>query len=143
MEKRCSKCRCLKPLEAFYKHAEMVDGRLNKCVQCAKADAAAHRLANLERIREYDRMRASMPHRVAKREAIMKRWAATHPDRRRAQTAVGNAIRAAKLKPWPVCALPSCGEKPEAHHPNYDAPLDVVWLCRAHHMQAHAVSRPF
>lgn len=30
--------------------------------------------------------------------------------------------------------------KPEAHHPDYANPLDVVWLCPAHHKQAHALT---
>jgi hypothetical protein len=34
---------------------------------------------------------------------------------------------------------PAHDEKPEAHHPDYSAPLDVVWLCSAHHKQAHAL----
>lgn len=31
-----------------------------------------------------------------------------------------------------------CGEsKVEAHHPDYDKPFDVVWLCFKHHRQIH------
>lgn len=31
-----------------------------------------------------------------------------------------------------------CGElKTEAHHPDYSKPLDVVWLCKQHHIQEH------
>ena len=32
-----------------------------------------------------------------------------------------------------------CGstEFPEAHHPSYDRPLDVIWLCRPHHHAIH------
>jgi hypothetical protein len=30
-----------------------------------------------------------------------------------------------------------CGdENSEAHHPDYDKPADVVWLCKAHHREA-------
>lgn len=32
-----------------------------------------------------------------------------------------------------------CGEKAEAHHPDYSQPLDVVWLCRKHHLETHAM----
>jgi hypothetical protein len=38
-EKTCFKCLCKLPLEAFYKHAAMGDGRLGKCKECTKKDA--------------------------------------------------------------------------------------------------------
>jgi hypothetical protein len=25
----------------------------------------------------------------------------------------------------------------EAHHPDYDKPLEVIWLCRQHHVEEH------
>ena len=32
-----------------------------------------------------------------------------------------------------------CGDfKTDAHHPDYDRPLLVEWLCRKHHRLAHA-----
>lgn len=139
MQKRCFKCLCVKPIDDFYKHVAMKDGHLNKCKDCTKRDERARRLADIDRIRAYDRARASMPHRVASRSAIIKKWKAEHPNRRRAQNAVANAIRDGKLEKWPVCAMPECDRKPEAHHPDYDSPLEVVWLCRPHHMQAHAI----
>jgi hypothetical protein len=31
-----------------------------------------------------------------------------------------------------------CGDdKSEIHHPDYDKPLEVIWLCRKHHLEAH------
>lgn len=136
--KRCFKCGETKPLADFYKHAQMGDGHLNKCKECTKRDANNHRLANLSRIRQYDRARASRPHRVAQRKEIFSRWKKTHPLRRKAQEALGNAIRDGRVTKHP-CFV--CGEKAEAHHPDYSQPLDVVWLCRPHHMQAHAMAK--
>jgi len=150
--KTCFKCLTAKPLEAFYKHSRMADGRLNKCMECTKTDVARHRQENLERVRAYDRLRGSVPHRVAARKeyaktpayaqshsASARRWAAKHPERRKASHIVSNAIRDGKLIPWPVCAIPECCDKPQAHHPDYSRPLDVVWLCDYHHKQAHAL----
>src|SRR3990167_3093473 len=48
----------------------------------------------------------------------------------RAYNAVANAKRSGKLIPEPCNA---CGGKAEAHHNDYDKPLEVVWLCRKHH----------
>lgn len=134
--KRCLKCLCEKPLDAFYKHAQMGDGHLNKCIDCTKKDANMHRQENLERIRSYDRMRASMPHRLAAMKETVRKYAATFPQRKKANTAVGNAVRDGRLKKQPCWV---CGEKAVAHHPDYDRPLDVVWLCQPHHKQAHAL----
>lgn len=31
-----------------------------------------------------------------------------------------------------------CGsERSEAHHPDHSKPLDVIWLCRDHHLELH------
>ena len=138
--KRCFKCLCEKQLEDFYKHTAMGDGRLGKCKECTKADVNKHRQENLERIRAYDRMRASQPHRMANRDYHVRSYEARFPNRKKANTAVGNAIRDGRLKKQPCWV---CGESAVAHHPDYDRPLDVVWLCQPHHKQAHALVRTF
>ena len=134
--KRCFKCLCEKPLDAFYKHAAMGDGHLGKCKDCAKADVKKHRQENLEAVRAYDKLRASQPHRVALAKRVQAAWRSKHPNRRAAQNALANAVRDGRVKKSPCWV---CGEKAEAHHPDYDRPLDVVWLCSAHHSQAHAL----
>ena len=53
-----------------------------------------------------------------------------------AHNAVSKAVLRKGLIPHPCWV---CGEKAEAHHPDYDRPLDVVWLCQPHHKQAHAL----
>lgn len=139
--KTCFKCSTHKPLSDFYNHPKMSDGKSGKCKECTKADVAAHRASNLEVIREYDRRRANEPHRVEQRKRVQMEWKAANPDRRKAQVELGNAVRDRRVTPWPVCALPECDKKPEAHHADYSRPLDVVWLCSAHHKQAHALAR--
>jgi hypothetical protein len=35
-----------------------------------------------------------------------------------------------------------CGKPGEhGHHENYSKPLDVVWFCRAHHIEHHRLER--
>ena len=58
-----------------------------------------------------------------------------YPERHRAKYAVKNAIKRGKLVAQPCWV---CGEtKTHGHHPDYGAPLDVVWLCEPHHRQVH------
>jgi hypothetical protein len=46
------------------------------------------------------------------------------------------AKRRGKIKPQP-CAV--CGSRrSEMHHPDYELPRTVVWLCQAHHLAWHA-----
>lgn len=53
-----------------------------------------------------------------------------------ARLALNNAVRRGKVAKLPCW---ECGETGgvEGHHPDYDAPLDVIWLCRKHHKQLH------
>ena len=151
-EKTCFKCLIKLPLEAFYKHAQMGDGHLNKCIACTKKDVNAHRQANLEKVRAYDRLRGGVPHRVEARRDYAKTENAKlshakslqkqrilHPQKRIARQALSNAIRDGRVARLP-CLI--CGhETVEGHHPDYDRPLDVVWLCPPHHSATHKMCR--
>jgi len=54
----------------------------------------------------------------------------------RARYLVRKALRNRVLRKEP-CRV--CGEsEAEAHHEDYDKPLDVVWLCKEHHKDLHA-----
>lgn len=135
--KECFKCKVVKPLSEFYAHKQMVDGHLNKCKECTKFDSRDHRAQNLERIREYDRLRASLPHRIELRTRVFQEYKKENPDRYKAVQQLNKAVASGAITPWPVCAVPECSNKPEAHHPDYSRPLDVVWLCKHHHRRAH------
>lgn len=188
----CKQCNTEKDAADFY------PANKSRCKECIKASALEYRLANLDRIRAYDRQRGAMPHRVAARaeyaqtesgksahKAAKERYAARNPnaleakkryaasergrakkqewlkseagklsarkntvsqralrpERSKARVALGNAVRDGRVIPWPVCAVPECCGKPQGHHPDYSLPLDVVWLCDAHHKAAHALIR--
>ena len=152
--KQCFKCLEHKPIDDFYKHSAMGDGRLGKCKECTKADVKKHRADNLEKVRAYDRSRNGLPHREAARAEYRKtpayaevhaeackRYDANNPEKKRAQGMVHKAVVSGRLIRWPVCAVPECTrENPQAHHPDYSRPLDVVWLCPKHHKAAHAIA---
>lgn len=150
--KVCFRCQCEKPLEAFYAHPKMADGRLGKCKECTKADTKANREDRKDYYQAYDRRRAKNPDRTAARLEYQKtdafreshakasaRWDASNREWRKAHHAVNNAIREGRLIKQP-CHV--CGELDvDGHHPDYSAPLDVVWLCSRHHAELHEEHR--
>jgi hypothetical protein len=115
----------------------MADGHLGKCKECTKKDALNHRQENLEKIRAYDKIMASKPHRIALQVMNTAIYRAQFPKRARANALVNKATRNGLLKKQPCWV---CGEKALAHHPDYDRPLDVVWLCQIHHKQVHTIA---
>lgn len=141
---RCNKCLAERTEHAFYQSNK------STCKECIKAAARQHRLENIDKYRAYDKARSDDPSRVKARQAYAKtpegrlsharsakKWAVSNAIRRKANVAVGNAIRDGKLTPQP-CFV--CGEKAHAHHPDYSRPLDVTWLCPAHHKAAHRIA---
>lgn len=54
-----------------------------------------------------------------------------------ARKLVAYYVRTGRIDKEP-CEYADCTEtKVEAHHADYNMPLDVIWLCRAHHMELH------
>lgn len=149
--KRCICCQEEKPIDCFYVHKMMKDGRLGKCKECCKHHANERRAAKLEEVRAYDRMRGSLPHRLEANRVRQKteagkqnhveanrRYKEKYKNRAAARYIFGNAVRDGKIKKLP-CQV--CGkEDSEGHHPDYDRPLDVVWLCMLHHKEAHKLA---
>jgi len=141
MEKQCVQCHAVKDELDFYTADK-------KCKECRKALVKQNRENRSSYYREYDRQRANLPKRVKARKVYAKSEAGKkaiksahqayierHKKRRQAQVAVGNALRDGKIKKLP-CFV--CGEaEVEGHHPDYDAPLSVVWLCGNHHREIH------
>lgn len=131
--KCCFKCGTEKPLHDYYRHSQMADGHLNKCKSCAKADVGAYRAEHIDSLRAYDRARGNR-----QPPSYLKEYRQRFPKKSKAVSALNRAVRSGKVIPEP-CFI--CGERAEAHHPDYDQPLAVVWLCPPHHKQAHAMSR--
>lgn len=129
--KKCFKCGEKKSLDCFYKHKQMADGYINKCKECAKADSILSRKKNIDYYRDYDRKRGNR-----QPKEYLKKYRERFPNKYKAHNIVNNAIRDGKLfrEPCEVCG----SVKSVAHHGDYLKPLNVRWLCQAHHKQWHA-----
>lgn len=144
MKKKCFKCGDIKPLSDFYKHPQMGDGHLNKCKECSKKDSRERGYSP-----EYERARANLPHRVkaradyakteAGKEAITrgkKKYTEKYPIKRKAINMVNNAVRDGRLF-RESCETCGSNKNVHAHHDDYAKPLNVRWLCAAHHRAWH------
>lgn len=145
---KCRTCLLDLPGEAFY------SSNRRKCKECIKASVRTNRLQKIEQYREYDRARASRPDRVAARAAYAetdayrishaasaKKWDVANAIRKRASSAVSNALRSGELQRQPCFVCGSADS--QAHHADYSAPLAVSWLCAEHHAQTHADHREY
>ena len=131
--KKCFKCEAVKPITEFYVHPAMGDGRLNKCKECTKRDVQENYRVNVEHYVAYEKERAQRPERKKAQRTYLRERRPAH--KRNATVITSNAIRAGRLVRQP-CEV--CGAlKVEAHHDDYNKPLDVRWLCRKHHLEHH------
>ena len=125
----------------------------SRCKDCLKKSAIANRLAKIDYYRAHDRFRGGLSYRVKARKEYaktdsgkaaqarsVKTQKLLRPKQNKAREIVNNAVRDGRLEKWP-CLV--CGVKAEAHHPDYDRPLDVVWLCNMHHRQAHEIGKTY
>lgn len=66
---------------------------------------------------------------------IKRTYKERHPDKAAAHAALTGAIRRSELVRLP-CEVCGAAET-EGHHDDYTKPLEVRWLCKAHHLDAH------
>ena len=119
-----------------------------------RARLRAHYLAHQEEIKERSRKyRATHKkqiaeyfrnYRAAEKESVseynrdyrQKRYGKTG----KALWTLNNEIKAGRVTKQP-CEI--CGaELAEAHHDDYNKPLDVRWLCKTHHAEWHKNNKP-
>ncbi len=134
-DKKCFKCKKTKPIELFYVHPQMADGRLGKCIMCCKKDVSTRYYSPTHRnkILRYERKRNQDPERKQRRIQYQKNSRANQPGKWRCRNWVSNALRDKRLKRMP-CEM--CGsKKSEAHHDDYRKPQQVRWLCFRHHRE--------
>ncbi len=131
--KTCFKCSETKPLDEFYKHSQMPDGHLNKCKECTKKDVRQNRSSKRGKYSDYEKIRRQNPKRRENQLAYQRTKRMKSPEKYKAYNIVNNAIRDGKLirKPCKVCGT----AKVQAHHRDYNKPLEVEWLCFKHHRE--------
>lgn len=131
----CKCCGETKSLSEFYHwpNAKKPSGLYSRgCKPCENAKTRAARRANLAAYQEADRKRGKRPSLLLNETPEHRQ---IRRDKQRGRKIMHTAIRKGELirQPCQVCGA----VKVEAHHSDYSKPLDVMWLCRFHHMEEH------
>jgi hypothetical protein len=66
--------------------------------------------------------------------AVNKKWKDKNKEKVKCHSIVNWQIRNGNLKKK-FCFV--CGNSAEAHHEDYNKPLDIIWLCEKHHAERH------
>lgn len=149
MTHTCKVCGATKSTEEFYR------GVKSRCKDCHRNAVKENREKKAEYYKEYDAKRFKEDPRVRERhrlyqstdagKASMKRardkWIAQDPRRRAAHIILNNAVKNKKILKPDTCS--ECGSTGiiEGHHPDYDYPLSVQWLCTMCHDAKHKENR--
>ena len=133
--KACTKCGQIKSLSDFGLEKRVNDGHAAECRLCARQRKTAFKktASGIEAEKRYWKSEKG----VKKRKELTYKSRSKWPEKHHARIAFSNAVAEGKITPWPVCAVPECNNKPQGHHPSYDLPFDVVWLCGQHHREVH------
>jgi len=132
-QKECSKCGIVKSVGEFYKRSACRGGIESECKLCHKKRGKKHYWANRDRrLREIKEYRATHPD-IGR--ACSGRYKKKHPERTRAHEIIHDKVRRGKLQcgRCDICGQPDA----EGHHPDYNKPDKVIWLCKLHHTRLH------
>ena len=148
--KTCTGCGESRELSQFWRCSETKDGLRSKCKQCIYAQNTEWRNGNPERWASYYRnwaeenperlrestrkARGTKEYKVHNRQR-RKKYVAQNPIKERARSIVRSMLASGKLARPAACPLCGTTGLVEAHHPNYEQPLWIVWCCKGCHMR--------
>ena len=134
----CRLCKGEKTSEHFFKdkyrpYRDFLD---TACKNCRRLEYRERRLRNKETYLKKDKKY----YENHKEEIAKKRveWYSKNKHKASAHEKVKRAVYSGTLIKLP-CGV--CGNvKAQAHHEDYNKPLDVMWLCATHHRRQHLAS---
>ena len=146
----CRLCNIEKSENDFYASQKHI------CKDCIKKRAKENRAKKIEYYREYDRTcrnreKRILQHKLYKERlrkenpekydaifhGVRKNYRKNNPEKAKANGVINDMLRCGIITRPEVCS--SCGIrcKPQAHHPDYSKPKEVIWLCVKCHSKLH------
>lgn len=149
--KLCRKCKLFKNIDEFRKTRRKKDGLQDWCKDCCKKYDKLYYTKNKDKRNRQARnwainnpekrfiiekkYRESEKGKKALYENC-KKYSKKYPNRRNSYNKVRRNL---KKQPCEMCGNT---DKVEAHHEDYEKPLDVIWLCSKHHKEIHRPGEP-
>jgi hypothetical protein len=152
-QKTCYKCKQTLPVSDFGNKKTTKDGLQDACKSCCSAYFKEYHQKNKLEMRLKQQIKIRNTPNYNKEN--IKRWVKNNPDKMReaqnryrlkkgkqsfAVGAVFKAIKKGEITRQP-CLICQSSEV-EAHHSDYNKPIDVTWLCVTHHKAWHRVFDP-
>ncbi len=121
---KCSNCKKEKDADNFHSHSTKKNGKQSWCKECFTD------FNNTQSRKEYNK-KWRKDNNYDERPYTLKL--------KKAKNEVQKAIMRGDMERMPC---ERCGEvKSEGHHPDYDKPLEVIWLCKKCHTKEHNAIR--
>lgn len=132
---RCTKCSVVKLEDSFPISSK--GKREGTCKACQLERSALHKRKHYERRLAIQREQSKSPVARASRSAWSKRERLNKTPGYIARSVVAYALRTGQLQRLP-CQFCGTTSRVQAHHDDYQQPLNVMWLCQRHHAGRHA-----
>lgn len=132
----CVKCNIKKPITAFYDYSIRKRKKSGECKPCIrtrvnKSHRQAHRIAYFK----------SYEFKEKNKEKFQK-YLSKHSNRHEVRMQTNNAIDKGLIVRAENCENCGGSENIEAHHDNYNYPLNIRWLCKNCHASWHCENTP-
>ena len=136
-KRRCARCLKYKSLDNFYNNRAMKGLKGSYCKSCAKEYLFEKNGGpKPDKLREYQRI-----YYLKNKERLSeykKTWSKNNRHKTSASWVVNALIRKEEIIKPDSCEFCGIkGEKIQGHHPDYDFPLTIKWLCKSCHQRIH------
>jgi hypothetical protein len=127
---KCNKCGCT-DTDNFYKYSN------TRCKDCYSSRWGTYN--DKEKKRQVEKWRAKNKDKIREyyREWYKKNGRKRNPIKEKAHSIVRGAIISERLIRPSMCSKCKSGGRIEAHHNDYNKPLEVIWLCNKCHRFLH------
>lgn len=139
--KKCSECGRMLPISEFNKNRNSRDGLQDRCRDCFSAYNRRRYQEKRDRIRKdvHDYQRDNkMNVYLSRQKTWDSREKHTKVEARRLSGAALDAGVIDRPDHCQACGCSSEEHRIEAHHDDYERPLDIIWLCTPCHRRADA-----